>query len=432
MSVQLSPQQEVAAQKCQQWLEAFDENPENLRRRFFVIEGFAGTGKSFSVQEIIRRTGKRPVFMTYTGKAALVLRRYAGVDARTIHSTIYRLIKVSDETFKKLYQDLEQEKDPAAQQEIRQEIADLQKPQFELNTEAFEEEENEDIVLVLDECSMVDDVLLQDLLWFGLPIIALGDPGQLPPVGGEGALFKGTADARLTEILRQALDSPIIKWSMFAREQRTLPATNPSTWETDEVAKVPVAFCPEDNLLEMMKKHDITICWKNATRQQLNALWRRHLGRAHDPYPQVGDTIIITRNDKDKGIFNGQFGEIKELKKEFDNFIEYEVLMEDKEEPLLLNLHRRPFEEYHDPQAKDRYRPWDYRDTQEADYGYAITCHKSQGSQWDKVLVIEENVFNWHKPMKDGSSPQELRARWLYTAITRAAKKLTIVAGRFN
>ena len=166
---------------------------------------------------------------------------------------------------------------------------------------------------------------------------------------------------------------------------------------------------------------------KNITRQNLNQERRTHLGHAEiNPiYPVVGEQLIITKNDRDLGLYNGQFCKVIELGKEYPNFIETLVETEEHDDPVKLRLHKSTFELYHNPNAKDNYKAWDYRDTHQADFGYVVTCHKAQGSQWDSVLVFEENVFNWYK-----NDAQTQRARWLYTAITRAVNKVTIVAGK--
>lgn len=415
----LSEDQEQAAQKFLTWLEQFP----NTRKKFFVLAGYAGTGKTFVVKELVKRTGLKAQYMAYTGKAALVLNKYSKVNATTIHSAIYKLRVVSDTVFEKMFQDLEKATGDA-KKDIQRQIEELQKPVFDLNDEALEGVE----LIVLDECSMVDTDILNDLLSFEIPIIALGDPGQLPPVNGVGALFQSAPDAQLTEIRRQALESPIIQWSMWARMKRTLPTTDPTEWATTPVCKIPKGMIAPAEFLKMMADHDITICWKNATRMQLNNMRRKALGFQHlNPvYPVIGDKLIITKNDKETGLFNGQFVTVKDFGREFDNYIETIVEVEGQEDkaPIKLNLHRVTFEEYHDADAKKKYRPWDFRGTHMADFGYAITCHKAQGSQWDKVLVLEENVFNWPDKYAE-------RAQWLYTAITRTVEKLTIIAGKF-
>lgn len=419
-AIVLSSEQQFAADEFRKWFEEFP----NTRRPFFVIEGFAGTGKSFSINTIIEEQNLNAQFMAYTGKAALVLQKYAGVNAKTIHSTIYKVKHIPDQVFKELYKRIEETDDAGAVKEIENEIARLKQPEFELNLDAFEEDTPD--ILVLDECSMVDDEMLADLTSFGIPIVALGDPGQLPPVKGEGALFKGLADARLTEIRRQALESPIIKWSMWAREKRPLPMGSPDDYLSEEASRIPKGMLNDDALMNLWTHHDITLCWRNKTRQDMNNFVRKQLGHyAQDAhYPIAGETLIITKNDKQKGIFNGMFCVVKEVGNILDNYIDVEVTTELGKD-LELKLLRAPFDEYVDPDAMKKLRPWDFKDTQQADFGYVITCHKSQGSQWDRVLVMDEDVFNWYK-----GDAQDKRAQWMYTAITRAAKQVTIVSGR--
>lgn len=194
--IQLSEQQEIAAAKLTEFLAEYP----NTARPFFVLEGYAGTGKSFSIETIIARQGLDAQYMTYTGKAALVLNKYHNLDATTIHSAIYKVVDISDDVLKEMYAEHEaaegEEKD-----RIAEEIKKATELTFELNEDAFRESK-------------------PDLLTFDIPIVALGDPGQLPPVKGTGALFTGPADATLTEILRQAKESPIIEWSFFARNKR--------------------------------------------------------------------------------------------------------------------------------------------------------------------------------------------------------------------
>lgn len=421
-AIVLSPEQEFAANAFEIWYDKFPETA----KPFFVIEGFAGTGKSFSVNTIIERLNLRAKFMAYTGKAALVLNRYSGVDAATIHSTIYKLKIVPDDVFKELYERLDNLTDEGEKHEVELEINKLKQPEFELNREAFEEDRPD--ILVLDECSMVDEVILQDLCTFGIPIIALGDPGQLPPVKGEGALFKGVPNARLTEILRQALDSDIIKWSMWARQKRALPMSDSDNLFDPEVevCRVPKSMLNDETVWRAWQEHDITICWRNKTRNELNMWVRNKLGFSEQDfhYPVVGETLIITKNDKKAGVFNGLFCKVTEVGKLHDNYIEYVVETELGEEKHL-NLLRAVFDSYHNPDAMKALRPWDFKGTHQADFGYAITCHKSQGSQWPNVLVMDEDVFNWNK-----GDAQKKRAEWIYTAITRAVKKVSIVSGR--
>lgn len=427
-AITLSDEQIQAMEKALVWLKDFDLN--KTKRPYFVIEGFAGTGKSFTISKIIEESGRKPAFMAYTGKAALVLNKYSDVGATTIHSRIYRVNKVPDDVFKALYADRDGAKSEAEAKEVQKQIDELMRPKFELNPEAFDE--GNVSVIVLDECSMVDDVILQDLISYGIPIIALGDPGQLPPVKGEGALFKGIADARLVEIRRQALDNPIIAWSMQARKGQQLRMNYPDEWDTLLAAKVSLGSVGVSVRADMFKHHDITICWKNETRRKINRWARKVLGinTTNSLYPVPGDTINFSKNDKEMNIFNGMFAEVIKVGELMDKYLEVEVMLETQKPdtpPTKLKLLRACFEEYVNPDAMKQLSPWDFRGNQQADFGYAITCHRAQGSQWDSVLIFEENVFNWNKP-----GIPELRAQWLYTAITRAAKKVTILSGVYS
>jgi len=427
----LSEQQLAAAEALEKWLKEFQAG--KALRKFFVLEGFAGTGKSFTAAEIIKRLNMRPAYMTYTGKAAMVLRNYTGVNATTIHSKIYKLVTVNDEEFKALYAKRDETEDPKVREECALQISKLMEPTFELNEEAFTESRQN--IIVLDECSMVDGVILADLESYKLPIVALGDPGQLPPVKGEGALFTGLPDARLTEIRRQALDNPIIQWSTWAREKRTLPKTDIGKVVPEPVAKALVGFVRNTPWVmeAMLTKHDVAICWKNATRQWLNKFYRNKVNGCGDTdpvYPIAGDKILFTRNDKQHGIFNGMFAEVLEVGELQDVAFEMTVKLDSDElaakDPKTLEFLRADFECYADPDVLKRLQPWDFRGRQRADFGYALTCHKAQGSQWSRVLVFEEDCFNW------GSKPgaRDLRAQWLYTAITRAVDKVTIIGGK--
>lgn len=416
---QLSEQQEQAAQEFDWWYVNFDEEGTN-RERYFVLDGYAGTGKSTCVGEIIRRLKLRAAYMAYTGKAALVLSKNSRVHAKTIHSTIYKPVITSEEEFKRLYEAAEKA-EGTEQQEIKNKIKQLMKPTFTLNDEAFGE--NRPDVIVLDECSMVDDTLLTDILSFKIPVIALGDPGQLPPIDGTGALFKTAANSRLTEIRRQALDNPIIAWSMKAREMTTIPFSDPDTVMEDRAAKVVPAIAGRP-LEEYLAAHDVCICWKNVTRQAINIRYRKMNGLYYKDglFPVEGDRLIITKNDRNLGIFNGQFCDVQQVIAQHDSFIELMVLPEDAKKPIKIEVLNACFEQYRNPKAFEGLRPWDYAGKQQADFGYALTCHKAQGSQWDKVLVLDHNVLGWQKVRED-------RAKWLYTAITRAVEKVTILAG---
>ena len=174
-----SPQQDAALKAVADWLRR-GETP------LFRLFGYAGTGKTTLARNIAEGVDGDVAFGAYTGKAALVLRSKGCADASTIHSMIYRS-RESDENG----------------------------PQFVLNRQSPASKAD---LIVIDECSMVDEELGRDLLSFGQPVLVLGDPAQLPPVKGGGFFTEGEPDVMLTEVHRQAKDNPIIHLSMMVRE----------------------------------------------------------------------------------------------------------------------------------------------------------------------------------------------------------------------
>jgi exodeoxyribonuclease-5 len=174
-----SPQQDAALKAVSDWLRRGDQP-------VFRLFGYAGTGKTTLAKHIAEGVDGEVAFGAYTGKAALVLRTKGCADASTIHSMIYRS-RESDENG----------------------------PQFVINRQSPASKAD---LIIIDECSMVDEELGRDLLSFGQPVLVLGDPAQLPPVKGGGFFTEGEPDVMLTEVHRQAKDNPIIHMSMQVRE----------------------------------------------------------------------------------------------------------------------------------------------------------------------------------------------------------------------
>src|SRR5581483_6489639 len=130
-------------------------------------------------------------FAAFTGKAALVMRAKGCPGASTIHSLIYRVDSAEEKPSFTLWEDA-----PASKAKL----------------------------IVIDECSMVDAELGRDLMSFGVPVLVLGDPAQLPPVQGGGFFTDAEPDAMLTEVHRQAYGDPIVRLSMEVREGKPLAA----------------------------------------------------------------------------------------------------------------------------------------------------------------------------------------------------------------
>ncbi|MBX9876144.1 MAG: AAA family ATPase [Beijerinckiaceae bacterium] len=174
-----SPQQDAALSAVARWLQAGEP-------QLFRLFGYAGTGKTTLARHIAEAVDGEVAFAAFTGKAALVLRNKGCVGAQTIHSLIYRSRGVDEES-----------------------------PTFVLNRESAAAKAK---LIIIDECSMVDEDLGRDLLSFGTPVLVLGDPAQLPPVKGGGFFTEVEPDIMLTEVHRQAADNPIVRMSMTIRE----------------------------------------------------------------------------------------------------------------------------------------------------------------------------------------------------------------------
>jgi exodeoxyribonuclease-5 len=359
-----SPQQDAALKAVADWLRRGD-------RPVFRLFGYAGTGKTTLARHIAEGVDGEVAFGAYTGKAALVLRSKGCEDASTIHSMIYRS-RESDEGG----------------------------PQFVLNRQSAAAKAD---LVVIDECSMVDEELGRDLLSFGRPVLVLGDPAQLPPVKGGGFFTEGEPDVMLTEVHRQARDNPIVHLSMLVREGGRL---EPGTFGESRIIRR-----REIDADRVMKANQVLV-GLNKTRRLYNGRIRE-LNGFRDPMPAAGEKLVCLRNDKTKGLLNGGTWTIKALRQSVNNSIRMDVVSDDegRRRPVEVSVLREFFE------GKEDEIPFVLRrESDEFTYGYALTVHKAQGSQWDDLVLFDESyAFREH------------RSRWLYTGLTRAAERITVV-----
>ncbi len=324
----------------------------------FRLFGYAGTGKTTLARAIAEDCEGDVAFGAFTGKAALVMRSKGCKDARTIHSLVFEL----------------NEDGPAAKASL----------------------------IVIDECSMVDAELGRDLLSFGKPVLVLGDPAQLPPVKGAGYFTEAEPDAMLTEVHRQAADNPIIKLSMLIRSGGRL---SEGRYGDSRIVNRELidAGC--------VTEADQVLVGLNRTRRAYNGRMRELHGH-HDALPEPGDKLVCLKNDRKKGLLNGSLWMVATVGSVRRKKLRLGIVPEEEanRKPLRVGVVPEFFlGEEEIPYAIRR-------DSDEFDYGYALTVHKAQGSQWDKVVLFDESgAFREH------------RNRWLYTGITRAAEQLTIV-----
>lgn len=397
-----SPQQAEALDDVGRWIRSPD-------RQVYRLFGYAGTGKTTLARHLADQSDGLVAFGAYTGKAASVMRKSGCRDATTIHSMIYLVRQKGTARLRELQRRFaehlefpEEEQDQAwinkFQAEISKEKEDLKQPGFVLNPDA--EIQDADLV-VIDECSMVGEEMARDLMSFGAPILVLGDPAQLPPVKSKSFFVGRDPDFLLTEIHRQALDNPIIYLATRVRNGEGLQT---GTFGESRVVKK-YGYRPD------WTSGAQVLVGLNKTRTKGNKRIRWALGRGHSSYPVVGDRLVCLRNNHKSGLLNGTTWRVEGFKDEDDaDTIEISISSEDDGRRLITEALKCHF-------IGEEAPPHAWQTADEFDYGYALTVHKAQGSQWSDVIVIDES----HR------FREEQRRSWLYTAITRASDSVTIV-----
>jgi len=336
----------------------------------FRLFGYAGTGKTTLARHIADGIDGKVLFAAFTGKAALVMRNKGCYGATTIHSLIYKAQESNAET-----------------------------PNFELWDDAPASKAK---LIVVDECSMVDAELGRDLLSFGVPLLVLGDPAQLPPVNGGGFFTDQEPDAMLTEVHRQAQDDPIVRLSMQVRAGERL---DPGQYGETLVVR------RQDLNPQSVLDADQVLVGRNATRRAYNLRMRERRG-FEGALPSAGDKLVCLRNNRKKGLFNGGLWLVREKQSQRGDILRLRISPEEMaSRALRVSVRSECFAGAIEDITWDQRKRYD-----EFDYGYVLTVHKAQGSQWDDVVLFDESfAFG------------ESRDRWLYTGITRAAKRLTVV-----
>lgn len=370
----LTDEQQHAIDAIVLWL----EQPQ-ITHPEFKLGGFAGTGKTTIIKFLIKLLADKYniAVIAFTGKAVNVLNR-KGVQAQTMHSCMY---------------DVEQL--PGGQ------LAFYKKTRLESDPD----------LIIVDEASMVSTELYNDLVSFKKKYLFVGDPGQLEPVGDNPQLMF-SPDLVLQTIHRQAESSPIIKLANWVRKGGAILGGNANEDLIISNKNVPINVAAE---------HDQVICAKNHTRIGLNKHIRSFKNLIENKLT-LGEKIIVLQNNIAFGVFNGMILFVQEIVREEQNCYVCKCVDEIDRNFNELPIWKLPFEQP-DALKKDTTIPKFVSKTYSkakpklvfATYGYAITCHKSQGSEWNSVLVWDE----WMPP-----SVWDMK-RWRYTAITRAAKKLT-------
>jgi exodeoxyribonuclease-5 len=451
----LAPQQAEGVKTVSKW---YRDAKTGLYKPDFYFGGFAGTGKTTVLPYIIDGCGldwQSVAFLAPTGKAAKVMSKKLqamygtqAVVARTIHSQIYVPLRERVDALRELIHTLEErlkginaahvgrgmtDDDHMAlavydqnlletQQQLRdaqhafddaQRESEKSGPRFILNPDSQIKSAR---MIVVDEASMVGADIAEDLFSFGIPILSMGDPFQLPPVGDNPGLTVGEPDFFLTEIHRQAADNPIIRLSMDIRNGKSIR-------EGLMGNQVRIVSRRNDKWTLNADYDAQVICGTNRKRWYLTGEIREMCGYTSTG-PEEGEPLIVCKNSKKvPALVNGSFvtcikspGDLYDGDSSIDLTVEDENAMQ-----YSLRVNQGTFEEHHlkqkDAATAEKYKAFDSKRRDEIlDFGWVITCHKSQGSQWDNVIVHDESGT-----FRDDAD------RWLYTAVTRAAEELTVV-----
>lgn len=390
--------------------------------RTVILNGYAGTGKTTLLWMLARDLGDC-VILAPTGRAARRVSEITGLPAQTLHSWLYKPV-INEETWEVDYH--------------RKSLEEIQVPSSR--------------TVLVDEVSMMTRDVWQDLRdtcrELGLRLVLVGDEFQLPPVQGRDTFSVFTANighqVRLTHVVRQALDSPVLRAATALRENRVDDAfSSLVAIEEEEV----LDFAPPQGA-------GIVLCHRNDTRNALNDRIRRIYG--YSGAVQTGEPIVVKKNNHFLGWLNGDiypFGEV--LTQPVPHPVTWKTVNGEEEEEKVgrftflssfingqkvvlcgdellgyLPKEMRPGFLHHAAigwafthkctsmqRLNDREQEVPYPFVS-ANLGWALTCHNAQGSQWDVVMVgLEPTV-------KLGT---EEGRRWLYTAVTRAVKTAVLL-----
>lgn len=364
---------------------------------YITLGGYAGTGKTTLIsllRNLIHKQQpeKKVAFASYTGKASQVLKQklvehkalFKGDSCGTIHSLMYS--------------------------------AEVDKDGRVISWKRSKELEYD--LLIIDEASMVNSEIWRDLLSYQLPIIAVGDHGQLPPIESSGFNLMNEPILRLEKIHRQAQGNPIIEVATMAREQGQIPFKKFSSTVMKVHGNSDDATQIFERMAQSRDQDSLILCSRNRTRIKLNKHVRA-LREIESESPQVGETLICLKNNYTTNcgpIFNGMLGRVQSLSPKEEHWYDASIEFYDDGRIFSGDISKHQF---HQEKYLDKVEGVHYSKIGDRfDFGYALTVHKAQGSQASKVLLFEE-----YAPYMKGIEWN----RWLYTAVTRASEELYII-----
>lgn len=366
------------------------------KNKYVVISGWAGCGKSTIIKYIIQalpdvNPDTDVIYSAFTGKACEVMKRKGNSNVSTLHKLLYQTRLLPNGNYQR-----------------------TKKTSLEYK------------VVIVDECSMLPKDMLSILLDLSPFTIFLGDDAQLPPIKKEddnGLLLN--PDIRLTKVLRQAEGNDILDVATAIREGKKIKNFQGKN----------AMILPKEELTDgMLEWADIVICGTNKSRKFLNQIIRKTKG--FEKKIEEGEKVICLKNnwdifgDNESPLINGSIGYVKNIEERTLHNLKslggdfpiynFDFITEVNENFNHLNADKQMFlteVPFVDNKVKYWMKKAHVYIPEDFTYGYCITCHKAQGSQWDKVLIYEEGF----------PFDREEHKRWLYTAVTRAAEKLVIV-----
>lgn len=425
MNITLSNEQETVVKAVSQWFS-------DPFKQVFYLGGLAGTGKSTLIGPIVESLGlnlEQIAIVAPTAMAAKVVRKKLkswGIPtgSSTIHKAIYqpRLTKpevIEMELARAMVQLSQTPDNKHTQARVKlletnlERAYDIHDIKFRLNPDSTIANVK---LIIVDESSMVGVEVAEDLKSFDIPILAIGDPGQLQPVGDKPGLCIGRPDGLLSEIHRQAKENPIILYSHLVRSGRNMPY--------GDYGALKIIRPEEDHFTCAENRDAQIIVGMNRTRWEITSVLRRMAGITQDT-PQHGEPLIIKKNSREHpDLVNGTFvtstKDHPSLLKGRPNVV-LSVRDEDSGAPYTLTCYQGLLEEhterlkgYASAIKKDAFKS--RMKGHHIDFGWVMTCHSAQGSQWRSVIVHDESrVF------------REDAINWQYTAATRAEEELIVV-----
>lgn len=385
-------------------------------KKLVSLSGPAGTGKTTVVKNIIEGIDDVEV-CTPTNKAAQVLVS-KGIDAATFFKRFYILQEKPVRGAKPSF---------ISCRRFCEDLAAVRGGHWSDYERMLPEGKRAHVgVLVIDEGSMVTSRMQRELERMSDQLLLVGDANQLPPVNDldtpAGFFSSINHDVTLTEILRQTEGSPVLEFATAIR-----------TGNSSKVGRMSSALYPADNFEDWIWSGAKVIVFTNKERVRVNHVARKILG-FNEPTPVPGDILVCTSNYDDT-LINGT--EVEVLDFQWDG-VTPSALVRVKTAGLTLSC-RMDMHSFIDDQlasaqallsAKIKPRPAEEdRPPAELVFGYAITAHKAQGSEWDRVVVIDQTGLVRKTAMNDrrtGMPPDEVVRRWLYTCVTRARRDLTL------